>query len=54
VRGKPLNQREFRFDEHAHIWASIPPEVRLRVSEIIREVLRAALHRQREVKQSDE
>jgi hypothetical protein len=48
--GKHLKHREFRFDEYARIWASIPAEVRHRVNEIIRDLLRAEFHRRRETK----
>jgi hypothetical protein len=56
VRREPQHprQREFRFHEHAGVWASLPAEVRRRVVEIICELLRAVMQRRREVKRSEE
>jgi len=50
VRVRRLQHQELRFDEDARIWASVPAEARRRVSEIIRDLLRAALQRRQEMK----
>ena len=54
MRIKYPRQREFQFHEHAGVWASLPAEVRRRVVEIIRELLRAVMQRRREAKRSEE
>jgi hypothetical protein len=56
VRPEPPHprQREFQFHEHAGVWTSLPADVRRRVVEIIRELLRAVMQRRREVQRSEE
>jgi hypothetical protein len=54
VKRKRPRQREFRFGEHARVWASLSQDVHRHVIEIIEELLRAEWHRWREGRRSDQ
>ncbi len=51
---KHPRQREFRFGEHARVWASLPADVRRHVIEVVCELLRVEFHRRREVRRSEQ
>jgi hypothetical protein len=54
MKRKRPRQGEFRFGEHARLWASMSAGVHRHVIEILGELLRTELHRRREVRQSDQ